>query len=321
MLEGLPMLKELRCYFSHNLKGNLKSLRVLKETLEVVEINCCANVGGNLMDLADCPRLTELSLSCINKLSGNIKSLGALKNTIKTVMIFRCPDFEGNVRDLRVLKDTLEMVTITDCSNIRGNFMDLADFPRLRKLNLRETAVTGDIRAISEHDFPALEHLILPNTALGGIGYEIQNVADVHSLIHAIHLLLQRSPTMFEEYWLKKAFNWKLSRDSPEWYDWDQDDRRRPLPPFDLQIIHAGSRLGWSWCTFNYVYEDKWQSCEINWLDPEPNSESGDYEAYIEELQSIERRINFYFYRGYHKPPTEEEYRRLGEGLPLRDST
>jgi hypothetical protein len=56
-------------------------------------------------------------------------------------------------------------------------------------------------------------------------------------------------------------------------------------------------------------------SCEINWLDPEPSSESSDYEIYIEELQhiDIERHINFY--RGYHQPPTEEEYRRLCERL------
>ena len=38
-------------------------------------------------------------------------------------------------------------------------------------------------------------------------------------------------------------------------------------------------------------------SCEINWLDPEPSRESDDYEAYMEELQRIPRRSDFY--RGY----------------------
>ena len=30
-----------------------------------------------------------------------------------------------------------------------------------------------------------------------------------------------------------------------------------------------------------------------------------------EELQRIERDIDFVLYRGYHQPPSEEEYRRI----------
>ena len=46
--------------------------------------------------------------------------------------------------------------------------------------------------------------------------------------------------------------------------------------------------------------------CEVNWLDPEPDRESGDYEEYIEELQKIESRT--WHYRGFYQPPTQEEY-------------
>jgi len=113
-----------------------------------------------------------------------------------------------------------------------------------------------------------------------------------------VHLLLQRTPTLFKEDLLLRAFGWSLSEDSPYWYDYNET----PYPPFNLQIIRAGSRLGWSW------YSDD-HSCEINWLDPEPSSESGDYETYIEELRSLRWRVNFY--RGYHEPPTEDEYNRL----------
>lgn len=81
-----------------------------------------------------------------------------------------------------------------------------------------------------------------------------------------------------------------------------------PHPPFDLQLILAGPRLGWSWCTSSSVIGSD-PSCEINCLDPEASSESSDYEAYIEELQNVERRLDFY--RGYHQPPNEEEYRPL----------
>ena len=136
---------------------------------------------------------------------------------------------------------------------------------------------------------------------------------------------------MFESDLLSGAFYWRLSRHSPDWYEWD-DDSENPKPPFSLQFVQAGSRLGWSWiCCSNSgsdsdgIYNsdsdddndddlsEENSSCEINWLDPEPSSESSNYEAYMEELQRIEQRINFY--RGYHQPPTEEEYRRLCELL------
>ena len=55
-----------------------------------------------------------------------------------------------------MLKDTLEMVHFDHCNNVEGEFMCLADFPRLKWLNLKETAVRGDIRNISEDDFASI---------------------------------------------------------------------------------------------------------------------------------------------------------------------
>jgi hypothetical protein len=219
----------------------------------------------------------------------------------------------GNINSLRELKDALEKVNIRHCGNIRGNIMDLADFPRLKELDFHFTAVMGDIRDIREHGFEALESLSLPRSVHGGTSYEFQLISDVPEFMHTIHLLLQRTPTLFKEQSLSKGFYWALSDDSPDSYDWD--DWESPPPPFCLQFIQAGSRRGWSWCTGD---EDEPHSCEINWLDPEPSSEGSDYETYTEELQRIERRVDFY--RGCYQPPTEEEYRRLCEisGLPLR---
>ena len=141
---------------------------------------------------------------------------------------------------------------------------------------------------------------------------EFQHVSEVPSTMQAIHLLLQRNPTLFDQYLLPVAFRWSLSEDSPDWYDYDETSGC-PRPPFFLQIIRAGSRLGWSW------YSDDYHSCEINWLDPEPSSESSGYEDYTEELQLIEGKLDTDFYRGCHEPPTEMEYRRLCEGLEQRD--
>jgi hypothetical protein len=122
------------------------------------------------------------------------------------------------------------------------------------------------------------------------------------------------------------AFTWSLSQNSPDWYVFAHEIRRKhrddeaeselPAPPFRLQVYRVGSRFGWCWETYvqfhgsgEYVH-----SCEINWLDPEPRKGSREYEAYIEELRNIQwRGIRIDFYRGYHQPPTKEEYRRLCE--------
>jgi hypothetical protein len=135
--------------------------------------------------------------------------------------------------------------------------MDLADFRRLKVLNLRGNTVRGDICDIREHDFPALESLRLQGSVLGGIRYEFQNISEVPGFMHAVHLLLQRSPAMFESALLSRAFHLKLSDDSPDWYDGFVPGY--PPPPFHMQFVQAGSRLGWSWTLHDYNC-----SCEIN---------------------------------------------------------
>jgi hypothetical protein len=244
----------------------------------------------------------------LSDLKWNLDMLSGLPSLKELVVIQEhfYGGLSGNVRSLRVLKDTLEWVEINDCPNVEGNFMDLADFPHLRVLDLRDTDVTGDIRDIYENDFPSLESLRLPTSVRGGRCYEFHSISEVPSFMHAIHRLLQRNPNFFE--WeLSYAFDWTLSEQSPDRYDRVSGS---PEPPFDLQMIHAGPRLGWSWCSGH-------QLCEINWLDPEPSSESSDYEAYMEEMHRIQHHI--FLYKGYNKPPNAIEYRRLCEGLQQRD--
>ena len=96
--------------------------------------------------------------------------------------------------------------------------MDLADFPHLKELDLYGTAVTGDVRDIGEDDFSDLESLALPESVHGGVCYTFQLISEVPSTMQAIHLLLQRNPTLFDEYWLSRAFAWSLSGQSPDWY-------------------------------------------------------------------------------------------------------
>jgi hypothetical protein len=265
-----------------------------------------AHLNGRYPVLFNFPLLQKLSIMDCRYLKWDLEVLDGLP-MLRYLYCYRNQSMSGSLNSLRVLKDTLEMMDICNCPSVGGNFMDLADFPHMKELNLRSTSVTGDIRDMRENDFQALESLSLPEGVHGGFCYKIQHISDVPSLMQAIHILLQRSPTLFEKNnFLSRAFLWSLAEDSHDWYAWE--GRARESPPFDLKFIQAGSRRGWSWCS-----EGNDHSCEINWLDPEPNSASGDYEAYIEELPYIERFIDFY--RGYHQPPTEEEYRRLCEGL------
>jgi hypothetical protein len=201
----------------------------------------------------------------------------------------------GNINSLRVLKDTLEKVEIVNCRNIEGSFMDLADFPNLKELGLFDTAVTGDIRDIGVNDFSSIEKFTLPKGVYGGCAYEFQHISDGPDLVRAVYLLKKQRPA------LKYHWYGQLSQASLDWYESVEDFIR---PPFNISLVQAGTRVGYAWETPGIL------SCEVNWLDPEPDRDSSGYEQYIEGLQFFERLISPE-YRGFHQPPTEEEYHRL----------
>ena len=175
--------------------------------------------------------------------------------------------------------------------------MDLADFPHLKELYLdNTTAVRGDIRDIRDINFPKLERLTLPKTVHGGRGYEFQRISDGPDLIRTLYLFKQHRPTILMKDWYAK-----LSKESPDWYNDIYEDYESP--PFFLSFVEAGSRVGYQWKT---NYDDP---CEVNWLDPEPDKGSSDYSKYIQDLQDLERKVDRF--RGFHQPPTEEEYNEL----------
>jgi hypothetical protein len=246
--------------------------------LQNLRISCCDNLKWDLEMLAGLPLLKELDCESNRCLTGNINSL-------------------------RVLKGTLEKVTIEYCDHVEGSFMDLADFPHLKKLDLDGTAVTGDIRDISESDFSLLEQLFLPKGVYGGHGCELRRISDGPDLVRAVYLLKKQRPTLSMDNRLRSWLG-VLSGGSPEWYGaFDDGFEDVHVPPFHIWFVQAGSRIGYRWGDFNGD-----DSCEVNWLDPEPDRESSDYGNYIEELEEISQVT---FYRGFHQPPTEEEYLEL----------
>mmetsp|Transcript_25753 Transcript_25753/g.43680 ORF Transcript_25753/g.43680 Transcript_25753/m.43680 type:complete len:420 (+) Transcript_25753:95-1354(+) len=267
-------------------------------------------LNGRYAALFDFPLLHKLSIKYTHCLKWNLEMLEGLP-LLKELFCASNESLTGNIDSLRVLKDTLEKVTFRDCPHIEGNFMDLADFPRLKELNLRETYVTGDIRDVGERDFPTLELLALPSSVYGGPGHEFQRISDAPGIIRTLYSIKRQRPNLLFKYWYGK-----LSKDSPDWYGLDDefdeyyvgDGAAFPSPPLHVCLVAAGSRVGYRWETI-----DGDHPCEVNWLDPEPHRESSDYEKYIRELRVIEERV--YLYQGFHEPPSEEEFNRLASEI------
>jgi hypothetical protein len=278
--------------------GIISNFRKLRE-LRIFD----AGLNGRYPSLFNFPLLQKLSITGCRYLKWDLEMLAGMP-VLKELECDKNHHLDGNISSFRVLKDTLEKVNIFGCENVEGNFMDLADFPHLKVLYLDRSAVTGDIRDIGENDFSSLEELILPKSVYGGNGHELQRISDAPKLVRAVYLLSKQRPTLS----MLKYWRGYLSRDSPDWYESAFfEDERRLSPPFDIGFVQAASRVGYRWETL----VPNGNCCEVNWLDPEPDRESSDYAECIEELQKLERRVNFY--RGFHQPPTAEEFRRLIE--------
>mmetsp|Transcript_31816 Transcript_31816/g.53859 ORF Transcript_31816/g.53859 Transcript_31816/m.53859 type:complete len:383 (-) Transcript_31816:26-1174(-) len=294
----------------------MASMATALPNMQQISINYPHNYSRLKDNLFKFHLLQKLTISgCNNKLGLDLETLVSGLRLLRELKILDNSSTKGNIASLRVLIDTLEVCSISyspsppqlrrlgdwgaycihkpfPINDIKGNFMDLADFPRLKSLNLIGTHVTGDIRDIGECDFLNLEALDIPSEVLGGRNHEFQRISDVPDAMHAIHRLQQRSN--FRVY---KPSGWYLSKLSPDSYD---------DGPFSIQLVKAGTRRGW-----------RWIACEVNWLDPlpDPDRSSSDYDAYVKKIQHIERST---IYKGFYQPPTEEQYRRLGEEGALR---
>jgi hypothetical protein len=278
-------------YTTHDIEiiSNFSKLRVL-------EIDNVLN-GRYPFLFNSFPLLQKLSV-CSYYLKWDLNMLAGFP-VLKELECQHQPRLTGNISSLRALKNTLVKITIDGCDHVEGSIMDLADFPHLKELNLDHTAVTGDIRDIGENDFSLLEELTLPMTVYGGRGSKLQRIADAPDLMRAIYLLKKQRPALFGiDNWY-----WILSRRSPDWYESVDEDYPTP---FFINFVKAGSRTGYRWLSHFG------NPCEVNWLDPEPDRESSDYEEYIQRLREMNWVLTTY--RGFHQPPTEEEYNRLIDG-------
>jgi hypothetical protein len=285
-------------YTSHDIGiiSNFSKLRMV----EIVQ----APLNGRYPVLFNFPLLQKLSIKRCYYLKWDLGMLAGFP-LLKELDCWENWRLTGNISNLKVLKDTLEAVTIDDCPGVEGNLMDLADFPHLKELELEDTAVTGDIRDIGENGFSFLEQLKLPRGVYGANCCDLQRISDGPEFIRSVYLFGKQRPALKMDGWRGRVFG-ILSKDSPDWYESaENDDDDDETPPFYIVFVEAGSRIGYRWQTAYDI------PCEVNWLDPEPERNSSDYEKYIKRLQQINSEVGLY--RGFHQPPTEEEYHRLFE--------
>lgn len=230
----------------------------------------------------------------------DLKMLSGMPVIEKLTLI--CSKATGSISDLHFLKNTLLELVIDSGSlsspnqraadDIDGNFMDLARFAVLRKLDLKwAKGIRGDVSQIQLTDFPCMHQLELPGVLL--------RVDQSLEIIHLFTELARRSPPCIASVC--------LSENSSDHFEINEEHRNSPPPPFTLEFVHPGKRLGWRWVSQRRLWHTR--SCEINWLDEELDTDSEQYHVYQEETKRLNESVRFY--KGIYNLPTEEEYRAI----------
>ena len=205
-LEGLAAETSNWYYTMHDI-GIISNFQYLR-SLSIIE----SPLNGEYPAFFNFPLLQKLTINDDPELHNYIKwDLKMLEGLPMPKELVCCTNeaMSGDINSLRVLKDTLETIDIANCRKVVGNFMVLKDFPRLRKLDLRGTAVTGDIRDIGSNDFKVLKELYLPRTVYGGSRYAFGSIAEVTEFMNRIHPLANRFAV---------SSSWRLSYESPDWH-------------------------------------------------------------------------------------------------------
>ena len=165
--------------------------------------------------------------------------------------------------------------------------MDLADFPHLKSLDLsRCPMVTGDLRDIKNGHFLALKSINLARGIIGSRGHYFRSITDVPSTMEAIYRLSQRDTPFIEDL---NHYSVYLSGASSDRYE--LLDPEHPDPPFCISFVRVGPRMGWRWKASVYNYLSN--SCEVNWLEPEPGRDCSDYMTIIFESWKVSKKKSF----------------------------
>ena len=256
---------------------------------------------GHYDFLFNFPELRTLDISGTNCLKWDLTMLSGLPKLEKLLCIHN-HSLTGDLKNLRVLINSLSEINFASCGRVEGSLMTLADFPKLQKIDLTGTKVTGDIREIGPNDFSSIKkEMELCYTPIYG-GGTLMKIEDAPEVMLAHHNLKKRNQSLFHDR------DWRLSYHSPQYFDYAGHFSRQP--PFRVEFVKAGSRLGWRWTNCK-----KEGSCETQWLDPEPNSTDEGYEKYLRESKHINNDV--VIFRGFKRPPNQQEHIRRCSEVPL----
>jgi hypothetical protein len=238
--------------------------------------------------------LETLDLGWNERLVWDLADLSAIPRLKNLLCIFNI-ELTGDLIILQALSRTLVALNLLGCKRIVGNLQTLVSFPRLEKLNVYGTKVTGDVRKIGSPDFPCLKKIRLGEHVYGGS--TVNRIVDAPEVMEAWHRFEIRNPGI----WTRQNCP-KFALEAPE--------RQRYLPsfaavPFSLEMIRCGPRYGWRWT--NRI---KKGHCEIHWFDVEPRPDDNGYDLYVRDLAAVMNGIPA-FYRGLLVPPSPEEYHRI----------
>lgn len=242
------------------------------------------------------PLLKKLHIYDVERLKLNLEEISNC-TLLEEIFFMALGHLSGDVKSLRFAKNTLQIIHIQSCSGMSGNFMDLGDFPKLEWLCLDDTSVSGDWRKLKGHHFPALNQISLPIGVYGSCMRAFDHVEDAPEVMNVICALIKRNGTVIDE-----GRQWHLADESVDHYDMDIFSLLGP--PFQIEVVHAGPRLGWRWTNGK-----RRGCCEVVWYDDEPIESSTENVVYVRELERLKAEIGSY--RGFSRPPTEEEYCRL----------
>jgi len=259
---------------------NLHSFPACSSHLESLSIEGCKKIKFDFDMLAGLPCLKEFECKSNSLVTGSLKTLSLCKNTLERIKLG-----DGEVP-------------------FSGTLTDLADFPRLKSLDLDRTkGITGsllDIDANNDDLFPMLEKLHLPDTMIGGDRYEVMHIAEGKQLIKDLLPLRRKRPSLFKGDRGGEVY-WQLSRESPDILDPNQDPEFQ-FRQYSFFFVEAGDDsqyLGWRW-------EQKWDytpdhPLEVTWFGHVPKKVAKGF------VPSGMGR----FYKGYYEPPPYNVYNRL----------
>lgn len=264
--------------------------------LHTLEICRSAPLNGRYSSLFNFSHLETLSIEYCDRIKFDFGMLAGLPS-LKEFDCVRNKLVTGSLKSLGVCKDTLERINLA-CGDvpISGNLMDLANFPRLKSLNLHNTTeISGNLRDIdadNDDHFPMLEKLLLPSTRSGS-RYDVMRIADAKQLIKDLIPLRRKRPGLF------KDLHWKLSQASPDIIDTNAEPDMFEFRTFAFFFVQSGAHLGWRWEEkYDYTPDHPF---EVHWLDQVPAEVASSF------IPSGMKR----FYKGYYEPPPYNVYRRL----------